>query len=134
MEIEPSSQLLIGGDAFSSSGGRFLYVVSGPVCRLFDREQLPWPSCSLLWRGKQPSWNRVGCRFVADLAAARCPSYAVVGLDANGLRWEEVITLYGEMLVADLRRWWITRKPVSAPFPGLPAGSLRPPLDPVLCP
>ena len=125
MDIEPSSQMLSRGDAFASAGGRFTYVVSGPVCRLYDREELPWPSCSLVWRGKQPSWNRVGKRFVADLAAARCPSYAVVGLDAYGNRWDDVVTLYSDRLTTGLRQWWITRKPAAATFPELPEGAVR---------
>jgi|TARA_B100000035_G_scaffold307305_1_gene310380 hypothetical protein len=53
------------------------------------------------------------------MAAARCPSYAVHGVDAFGNTWDDVITLYDEKLVNDLRRWWVTRKPVAASFPEL---------------
>ena len=58
------------GKRLRSPGGSFLYEVQGPVCRLYDREQLPWPSCSLQWKGKQPSWRRIGRRFVADLSVS----------------------------------------------------------------
>ncbi len=117
--VEPSSQVLPHGAMFKSPGGSFGYRVQGPCCRLYDREQLPWPSCSTQWRGKQPSWNRIGKRLIPDMAAARCPSYAVHGVDAFGNTWDDVITLYDEKLVNDLRRWWVTRKPVAASFPEL---------------
>lgn len=122
--FEPSSQIIPRGSAFKSHGGRFGYQVIGPVCRLYDREELPWPSCSLAWRGKQPSWNRVGARFIADLAAARCPSYAVKGVDAYGNTWDDVVTLYDEKLAPDLKQWWITRKPQSHAFPELPLSAI----------
>lgn len=123
-EVEPSSQMLPHGAMFKSHGGRFGYEVVGPVCRLYDREELPWPSCSLQWRGKQPSWNRVGKRFVPDLAAARCPSYAVNGVDAYGTTWTTILTIYDETLVPDLKNWWITKKPNTAAFPEAPQSSL----------
>ena len=47
------------GKKIRSPGGSFVYEIQGPVCILYDREQLPWPCCSLQWRGKQPSWNRL---------------------------------------------------------------------------
>jgi len=93
-------------EVVNSPGGSYTYINLGPVCVLFDREELPWPSCSLSWKGKQPSWNRVGRRFVADLAASRCPSYSVLGLDFQGNKWEQVLTLYPERLSAAERRWW----------------------------
>ena len=122
--IEPSSQIIPEGSCFKSHGGRFGYRVIGPVCRLYDREELPWPSCSLQWRGKQPSWNRVGKRFIADIAAARCPSYQVEGVDAYGNTWEETLTLYSEKLTPDLKQWWITKKPTAHSFPDLPQNAL----------
>ena len=82
------------GKKIRSPGGSFVYEVQGPVCRLYDREELPWPCCSLQWRGKQPSWRRIGRRFIADIAARRCPSYAVRGVDSAGTQWEGVVTLY----------------------------------------
>lgn len=94
------------GKKIRSPGGSFVYEVMGPVCRLFDRDELPWPSCSLVWRGKQPSWRRIGRRFIADIAARRCPSYAVHATDATGHCWEEVITLYQHRLTPEEKRWW----------------------------
>jgi len=91
---------------------------------LYDREELPWPSCSTVWRGKQPSWNRVGRRFVPDLAAARCPSYAVTGTDGTGHHWQQVFTIYWEKLSPNLKQWWITKKPVMASYPVLSDGAL----------
>ena len=116
--------MIPGGCAFKSHGGRFGYRVIGPVCRLYDRDELPWPSCSLVWRGKQPSWNRVGKRFIPDIAAARCPSYQVEGVDAYGNSWTQPITLYEEKLTEELRQWWITRKPVALSYPTLPLHAL----------
>lgn len=118
--FEPSSQIIPQGSAFKSHGGRFGYRVIGPVCRLYDREELPWPSCSLTWKGKQPSWNRIGTRLIPDMAAARCPSYQVEGVDAYGNVWVQPVTLYDEKLTKDLRQWWITRKPQAHAFPELP--------------
>ena len=57
-------------------------------------EDLPWPSCSMQWKGKQPSWNRIGRRFIPDLAASRCPSYSVYGADLHGNCWTQVQTFY----------------------------------------
>ena len=125
MNIEPSEQLIPSGSCFHSPGGRFTYQVQGPACRLYDREELPWPSCSLQWRGKQPSWNRVGKRFVPDMAATRCPSYSVHGCDAAGTRWEDVITLYWEKMEPGLRQWWVTQKPQSQDYPVLSETFLR---------
>ena len=121
--FEASSQIIPQGSAFKSHGGRFGYRVIGPVCRLYDREELPWPSCNLTWRGKQPSWNRIGKRFIPDMAAARCPSYAVEGVDAYGNTWQDVITLYDEKLTPALKHFWITKKPRAQDFPELPANS-----------
>ena len=38
------------GDVISPKGSGFRYRVIGPVCRLFDREELPYPSCSIYWQ------------------------------------------------------------------------------------
>jgi hypothetical protein len=68
--------LVAHGELFSMCRGSFFfYRNEGPVCRLFDRENLPWPSCSLQWRGKQPSWRREGPRFTRDLGAKNAASY-----------------------------------------------------------
>lgn len=107
------------GKWIRSPGQGFAYQVLGPCCRLYDREELPWPSCSLQWKGKQPSWNRIGKRFVPDLAASRCPSYAVIGIDQWGNEWTQVLTLYYQKLSPQEKQWWITVKPANKPFPAL---------------
>ena len=94
------------GKKIRSPGGSFVYEVQGPVCRLYDREELPWPCCSLQWRGKQPSWRRIGRRFIADIAARRCPSYAIRGVDSAGTQWEGVVTLYMHRLNKEEKIWW----------------------------
>ena len=108
------------GKKLRSPGGSFLYEVQGPVCRLFDRDELPWPSCSLSWKGKQPSWRRIGCRFIADLSVRRSPSYAVTGVDSQGTRWRGVITLHGHRLSTLERRWWYSQRNESNTYPEAP--------------
>ena len=120
MNVEAGSVLVPAGASFCSPGGHYRYEVLGPICRLYDREQLPWPCCSLQWHGKQPCWNRHGARYVADMAAARFPSYRVRGSDSSGNSWVEDRSIYGEQLAPALRQWWITRKPVAAFWPDLP--------------
>ena len=121
--FEPSSQIIPHGSVFKSHGGRFGYRVIGPCCRLFDRNELPWPCCRLAWKGKEPAWNRIGKRFIPDMAAARCPSYQVEGVDAYGNTWTQSLTLYEEKLTVDLKQWWITRKPQASGDPILPANA-----------
>lgn len=94
---------------FYSPGGHLCYRVVGPCCRLFDREQLPWPSCRLEWRGKEPSWRRIGKRFIPDLATRNYPSYAVQILD-QGISKMFVMTLFTTKLSAAEREWWYSRK------------------------
>jgi hypothetical protein len=103
--------MLDHGTTYSSPGGSFGYMVLGPCCRLYDREQLPWPSCSLFWRGRQPSWNRTGSRFVADMATRQHPSYAVRGRDRGGAEWEAVVTDFVYALPEAERKWWAWRGP-----------------------
>ena len=117
MKVEPSSQLLPPGTCFMSPGGRFTYEIIGPVCRIFDRAELPWPCCRLSWKGKEPAWARVGKRLIPDIAASRSPSYSVRGWDSQGNSWEQVLTMYDEKLTPDLKRWWVTKKPESHAFP-----------------
>lgn len=124
MKVEPSSQLLPCGSRFASPGGRFVYEVIGPVTRLYDREELPWPCCSLSWRGKSPSWNRIGKRFVADMAAQRSPSYAVIGRDFQGNTWRGVVTIYWEKLTPELKRWWNWKGPAAQQPPAIPQTAL----------
>jgi len=103
-----------------SPGGTFAYQVIGPCCRLYDREQLPWPSCSLSWRGKQPSWRRVGRRFVLDIGSKNHPTYAVRLLGQDTAE-PMLLTLYWLNLTASEREWWYGKKPgatvVAKPVP-----------------
>lgn len=110
--------MLDHGDSFNSPGGSFAYVIQGPVCRLYDREDLPWPCCRLSWRGKEPSWRRVGNRLVADIAVRRFPSYAVLGCDRGGNGWEGVVTDFTYELPERERGWWYARTPATGhPWP-----------------
>lgn len=105
------------GKKLRSPGGSFLYTVQGPCCMLYDREELPWPSCSLQWRGKQPSWNRIGPRFVADISTCRFPSYSVKGYDNWGHEWEQTLTLYQERMSTSLKKAWYSKVPKGHPYP-----------------
>lgn len=105
-----STHPLSSGFIFQSPGGQFSYRVVGPCCRLFDREQLPWPCCRIQWRGKEPSWRRIGRRFVADMSARRYPSYSVELLGYQSTTSAPfIITLYTERLSAEVQSWWYTR-------------------------
>ena len=98
------------GHLFHSPGAHLTYRVVGPCCRLFDREQLPWPCCRLQWRGKEPSWRRVGKRLVVDTATRRHPSYNVE-IVGQGYRGEPfVTTLYTVILSAEVRVWWHAKR------------------------
>lgn len=105
------------GKFVRSHGGSFAYQILAPVCKLYDREELPWPSCSVAWKGKRPSWNRVGIRLVPDMAATRCPSYVVQGRDLHGNCWIEVLTFYWERFDANTKNWWYYKGPKSNPYP-----------------
>ena len=115
------------GSLHTSPGGQYSYRVLGPCCRLFDREELPWPCCRLAWRSKEPSWRRVGRRFVPDLAARRCPSYSVELLQPGSRPTITVITLFPQRLSAELQEWWYSKQPAS-----LEPGNLLPPPPPLL--
>ncbi|NCJ06811.1 hypothetical protein GS597_09875 [Synechococcales cyanobacterium C] len=97
------------GYVFQSPGSQFSYRVIGPCCRLFDREQLPWPCCRLQWRGKEPSWRRIGRRLIVDLATRRHPSYCVEILGHSGRQQPLVITLYTVTFSALEQDWWHTK-------------------------
>ncbi len=102
------------GDIITSPGCHFQYRVIGPCCRLFDREQLPYPCCRLQWRGKEPSWRRIGRRFVLDMATRRSPTYSVEilaqggdrTLDAPTVGEPQILTLYWVKLPQPLNEWW----------------------------
>jgi hypothetical protein len=102
--IAPPFPILKTGETIMSPGKTFEYEVIGPVCRLYDREELPWPSCSIAWKGKQPSWRRIGRRFVVDMGTRFAPSYNVRCADGTQM----VITRYNDRLSPVLRNWWIT--------------------------
>ena len=105
--------VLACGSEQTSPGGQYSYRILGPCCRLFDREELPWPCCRIAWRSKEPSWRRVGRRFVADLAARRCPSYAVELLQPGSRPTVTVLTLFSLRLSSPLQEWWYSKQPAS---------------------
>ena len=117
--------VLAHGSLHTSPGGQYSYRVLGPCCRLFDREELPWPCCRLAWRSKEPSWRRIGRRFVPDLAARRCPSYAVELLQPGSRPTTTVLTLFPQRLSAELQEWWYSKLP-----PSLEPENHQPPIDP----
>ena len=96
-----------------SQGGQFSFRVIGPCCRLFDREELPWPCSRLAWRSKEPSWRRIGARFVADIAGRRCPSYAVEILQPGTKPTKTVLTLFSRRFTAEMQEWWYSKRPLS---------------------
>lgn len=97
------------GQIFSSPGGSFKYRVIGAVCRLYDREQLPYPCCRLCWKGKEPFWNRIGRRFVADIGAKRSPSYCVQLVDYPEAE-PFLMTLHWMKLIPEQQEWWYTKR------------------------
>ena len=105
--------LLEHGTVHASPGGQYSFRVIGPCCRLFDREELPWPCCRLAWRSKEPSWRRVGRRFVPDLASRRCPSYSVKLLQPGSRPTATLLTLFSMRLTPELQEWWYSRQPKS---------------------
>jgi hypothetical protein len=108
--------MLQQNEIIQSPGGSFSYKILGPVCILFDREELPWPSCSLQWRGKQPSWRRIGKRLVPDITASRCGAYSVKGWDLWGNEWQQILILYDHRLSRQEKHWWYFKgKPGEAP-------------------
>ena len=105
--------LLAAGSIHTSPGGQYSFRVLGPCCRLVDLEELPWPCCRLAWRSKEPSWRRVGRRFVPDLAARRCPSYAVELLQPGSRPTSTVLTLFSQQFKREFQEWWYSRHPSS---------------------
>ena len=105
--------LLEHGSIHASSGGQYSFRVLGPCCRLFDREELPWPCSRIAWKSKEPSWRRVGSRFVADIAARRCPPYSVELLQPGSQPTATVLTLFSNRFTPSLQEWWYSRHPRS---------------------
>lgn len=104
--VTDMSHPLQHGQLLFSPGCHFSYRVIGPCCRLFDREQLPWPCCRLEWGGKEPSWRRIGRRFIVDLASKTHPSYSVELLGYGHPAEPIVLTLYSVNLPQPLKEWW----------------------------
>lgn len=110
--------MLETGSMISSPGGAFIYRIQGSICRLYDREELPWPSCNLRWRGKQPSWNRIGRRLVPDMGPNRYESYSVTVYDQWGGEWESIKTFYElPKLSASEKRWWYSPRNERQEYP-----------------
>ena len=55
----------------------------------------------------------MGRRFVADLGARRCPSYAVELLQPGSRPTATVLTLFSVRFSRDLQEWWYSRHPSS---------------------
>ena len=115
-EVSPSEKvqdLSDHGSIHTSIGGQFSYRVLGPCCRLYDREELPWPCCRLAWKGREPSWKRVGKRLVPDIAAQKCPSYSVEIIQPGVKSTKTILTSYSERLDSNLEEWWYSKRPRS---------------------
>ena len=100
MSRSEAQELLACGSVHTSPGGQYSFRVIGPCCRL-------------AWRSKEPSWRRVGRRFVPDLAARRCPSYAVELLQPGSRPTATVLTLFSQTFSRELQEWWYSRLPRS---------------------
>lgn len=98
------------GYVFQSPGAHITYRVIGPCCRLYDREQLPWPCCRLQWRSKEPSWRRIGKRLVPDMATRKFPSYNVEIVSQSYRGTPFVTTLYTVRLSSEEQNWWYTKR------------------------
>ena len=101
--------ILEHGSVCPSLGGHFSFRVIGPCCRLFDREELPWPCSRIAWKSKEPSWRRIGSRLVPDLAARRCPSYSVEILQPGSKPMSTTITLFANRFTPAMQEWWYSR-------------------------
>jgi len=97
------------GEVIDSPGGSFRYRVFGAVCQLFDKNSLPYPCCRLSWLGKEPFWNRIGKRFVPDIAVKHSPSYCVELVDYPEAE-PFVMTLYWVKLSDVQQQWWYARR------------------------
>ncbi len=108
-----ANALMEHGSIYPSVGGQFSFRVIGPCCRLFDREELPWPCSRLAWKSKEPSWRRIGRRFVPDIAARRCPSYSVELLQPGFKPTSTVLTLFSDRFNPTMQEWWYSKQPRS---------------------
>ena len=111
--LTDTDALLEHGTIHTSAGGQFSFRVIGPCCRLFDREELPWPCSRLAWKSKEPSWRRIGCRFVPDIAARRCPSYSVDILQPGSKPISTTLTFFSSRFKPNMQEWWYSKHPRS---------------------
>jgi hypothetical protein len=102
------------GQIILSPGGTHSYKIVGVVCRLYDREQLPYPCCSLEWKGKQPSWNRIGKRLIADLGSKYQECYTVEILNCPIRNYSNrechYLTLSYRKMSVELQKFWYGSK------------------------
>tara|TARA_B100000700_G_scaffold306311_1_gene381317 strand:- start:258 stop:623 length:366 start_codon:yes stop_codon:yes gene_type:complete len=113
MSEKHTNTLLEHGSVHTSLGGQYSFRVVGPCCRLFDREELPWPCCRLSWKSKEPSWRRIGSRYVPDIAARRCPSYSVEIFQPGSRSIPTVLTFFPNKSNTEMQEWWYSRHPRS---------------------
>ena len=113
MKEKNTDGFLEHGRFYTSMGGQYSFRVIGPCCRLFDREELPWPCCRLSWRSKEPSWRRIGHRLVPDIAARRCPSYSVEIFQPGSRPIKTVLTFFPDKFTPVIQEWWYSRHPRS---------------------
>ncbi len=113
LAVNKKDHLMEHGSVHPSEGGHFSYRVVGPCCRLFDREELPWPCSRLAWRSKEPSWRRIGRRFVPDIAARRCPSYSVDILQPGSKPINTILTFFSSRFQPPMQEWWYSKHPRS---------------------
>lgn len=107
--LKLKSHPLKPGQLFKSPGGTFKYRVIGACCRLYDRNSLLYPCCRLSWKGKEPFWNRIGKRFVPDIAVKHSPSYCVQLVDYPEAE-AFVMTLYWVKLSDVQHTWWYRKR------------------------
>jgi hypothetical protein len=106
--MEPQlTPTLSPGDRFMSPGCNYEYEVIGACCMLYDRNNLPFPSCSLDWKGKQPSWRRIGRRFINDISSANKEVYYVklLGCYNEHLAYQYWVFTYWDM-GKEFKKWW----------------------------
>ncbi len=113
VSLKDSDVLMSHGTIYSSVGGQYSFRIIGACCRLYDREELPWPCCRIAWKTKEPSWKRVGKRFVPDIASQRCHSYAVEILQPGFKPTSTVLTLFPFRFNSSLQEWWYSKHPRS---------------------
>ena len=104
------------GHIFESPGAHLTYRVTGPCCRLYDREQLPWPCCRIQWHSKEPSWRRIGKRLIVDLATRKHPSYCVEIIGQSYRSEPIIMTIYTETFSAEMQNWWHTKRLSNLPL------------------